>query len=132
LLNRLKRTAVALVVSVLSLGLFAVAVPATAQAEPVTYSMECTSQSGIHSYVTKPSQCSWGVIKFISSYDGKVKGKLDMYALQSGMKLHDDSLQKLYEKCSANIICQIGIAAIDTLILSKVKVAYVWFKAVLG
>jgi hypothetical protein len=31
-----------------------------------------------------------------------------------------------------NIICQIGIAAIDTLILSKVKLAYVWFKAVLG
>jgi hypothetical protein len=128
----MKRTAVALVVSVLSIGLFTLAVPGTANAEPVTYSMECTSHTGIHSYVTKPSQCSWGLIKFISSYDGKVKGKLDMYALQSGMKLHDDSLSKLYEKCSANIICQIGIAAVDTIILSKVKVAYVWFKAILG
>jgi len=128
----MKRTAVALVVSVLSIGLFTLAVPGTAQAEPVTYSMECTSQTGIHSYVTKPSQCSYGVIKFISSYDGKVKGKLDMYALQTGMKLHDDSLQKLYDKCTANIICQIGIAAIDTYILSKVRLAYVWFKAIIG
>jgi hypothetical protein len=75
---------------------------------------------------------SYGLIKFISSYDGKVKGKLDMYALQTGMKLHDDSLQMLYEKCSANIICQLGIAAVDTIILSKVKVAYVWFKAIIG
>ena len=128
----MKRTAVALVVSVLSIGLFTLAVPGTANAEPVTYSMECTSQSGIHSYITKPSQCSYGVIKFISSYDGKVKGKLDMYALQTGMKLHGDSLQKLYEKCSANIICQIGVAAVDTIILKKVKIAYVWFKAIIG
>ncbi len=127
----MKRTAIALVVSVLSIGLFSVAVPATAQAEPHTYVMECTSHSGSHLYVDKPSQCSWGLIKFISTYDGKVKGKLDMYMLQSGMRDHDDSLQKLYEKCSANVICQIGIAAIDTLILSKVKVAYVWFKAII-
>jgi hypothetical protein len=128
----MKRTAIALVVSVLSIGLFSLAVPATANAEPHTYVMECTSLSGSHSYIDKPSQCSWGLIKFISSYDGKVKGKLDMYALQSGMKQHDDSLQKLYEKCSANIICQIGIAAVDTIILKKVKIAYNWFKAVLG
>jgi len=128
----MKRTAVALVVSVLSIGLFTLAVPGTANAAPVTYSMECTSQSGIHSYITKPSQCSYGVIKFISSYDGKVKGKLDMYALQTGMKLHGDSLQKLYQKCSASIICQLGIAAVDTIILKKVKIAYTWFKAIIG
>jgi len=128
----MKRTAVALVVSVLSIGLFTLAVPATAQAEPITYSMYCTSHTGTQFYVTKPSQCSYGVIQFISSYDAKVKGKLDMYALQTGMKLHDDSLQKLYEKCSANIICQIGIAAVDTVILRKVKIAYTWFKAIIG
>jgi hypothetical protein len=128
----MKRGAVALVVGLLSVGLFSLAVPGTASAEPVTYSMYCTSQTGRQFYVDKPSQCSYGVIQFISSYDGKVKGKLDMYALQTGMKVHDDSLQKLYEKCSANIICQLGIAAVDTIILSKVKVAYIWFKAIIG
>lgn len=132
MLNRIKRTAVALVVSVLSIGLFTLAVPGTAQAEPVTYSMYCTSHSGTQFYVTKVSQCSYGVIQFISSYDAKVKGKLDMYGLQTGMKLHDDSLNKLYEKCSSHVICQILIAAVDTIILSKVKAAYIWFKAIIG
>ncbi|MGW3963438.1 hypothetical protein ACWED2_26725 [Amycolatopsis sp. NPDC005003] len=126
----MKRTAVAFVVSVLSNGLFTFAVPGTANA--VTYGAESTSWSGLHSCVTKPSQCSYGVIKFISSHHGRVKGKLDGYALRAGTKLHGDNLQKLYETCSASTGWRTGVAAVDAIILKKVKAAYTWFKAVIG
>jgi hypothetical protein len=119
-------------VGLLSFGIFSVAVPAVARAEPISYNMYCTDLTGDSFYVTKPSQCSWGQIKFISTYDGKVAAKLDMYALQSHMKVNHEGLAKLYKECSGDVICQIGIAAVDTLVLRKVKLAYVWFKAIIG
>ncbi len=41
------------------------------------------------------------------------------------------SLQESYEACTANIICHIGIAAVDTFILSQVKALYLIFKALI-
>lgn len=128
----MKRSAMALLVGLMSIGVVTVAVPATAQAEPITYSMECTSQSGNHFYIDTPSECSYGLIKFISSYDGKVAGKLDMYALQTGMKDSNISLSEAYHKCSSNVWCQIVVAAVDTVILKKVKIAWTWFRGVIG
>ena len=43
----------------------------------------------------------------------------------------ETSLQEVYTACSANVFCQIGIAAADAFILSKVRVLYLFFKALL-
>ena len=138
LLQRMKRSVVALLVGIVTIGTVAIAAPATAQAtqaapaDPHTYSLYCHSVGGSYFYVTTPSQCSWGVIQFISDYDGTVAGKLDMYWLQSHMKSNGASLTQLYNQCTSQIICGIFVAAVQTVILSKVKIAYIWFKGIIG
>jgi hypothetical protein len=54
-----------------------------------------------------------------SNYDRHAVGKIDLYKIQSHYT--GVSLTELYHKCSANLICQIAVAAADTYILGKVK-----------
>ena len=106
--------------------------PAAAHAEPHGYRMECLDYvgSGILSPITDVAQCTGGLISFYDTYDNHQVGQLDAFRMHQQTGPHT-TLQESYAACSANVFCQIGIAAIDAFILSKVKALYLIFKALL-
>jgi len=106
--------------------------PAAARAEPHGYRMECLDYvgSGILSPITDVAQCTGGLISFYDTYDNHLVGQLDAFTMHQQTGPHT-TLQESYAACSANVFCQIGIAAVDAFILSKVKALYLIFKALL-
>jgi hypothetical protein len=106
--------------------------PAVANAEPHTYRLECLDYvgSGLLSPITDVSQCAGGLISFYDTYDNHLVGQIDAFKMRQRMG-PQTSLQESYEACTANIICQIGIAALDTYILSKVRALYLIFKTLI-
>jgi hypothetical protein len=114
-----------------AVGTMAIA-PAIAHAEPHGYRMECLGYvgSGILSPITDVAQRTGGLISFYDTYDNHQVGQLDAVKMHQQTGPHT-ALQESYEECSANVYCQIGIAAVDAFILSMVKALYLLFKALL-
>ena len=109
---------------VMTVGLMAT----PAAAEPHTYWMWCRTGTGLVTTVTDPLQCSRGYVKFISHYDGKVHGWLDVEALQLRID-RSATLAMAYNDCKRQIICGFVLGIAETYILSKFKAAFTTLKA---
>lgn len=103
--------------------------PAAAVPEPHSYYLWCRSPTGLISYPKEPSECRGGNIKILSTYDGAVHGAIDMYALENKLVRPGKSWTEAYRQCTAEIICGLFVAAVQAYLLSKLKVAYTFLKA---
>ena len=123
---RASKLTAALVGVLLSVSLLSVVAAEPASAEPHSYYMHCRNQYGQTYYITKPSQCSWGLIQIYSTYDRHSVGHIDMYKIQS--RYTNSSLSALYRKCKANIICELAIVAAQAYVLGKIRWVYKWVR----
>ena len=109
---------------VLSFGLIA----QPASAEPHGYWMWCRDGSGLVRSVTAPQQCTRGLVKFISFYDGHVGGSIDVFALQMRInRLH--TLTQAYNACHARIVCGVILAGVEAFVIGKFRIAYLALRA---
>ncbi len=107
-----------------------IATPSPASAEARTYRMVCNHYATTNTVeqITTEAQCADGEISLYDTYDNRLVGKIDAWALKARID-RSQTLQQLYQACTANVVCQIVVAAADTVILSKVKALYLFFKA---
>ena len=122
----------AAVMAVLLAGGSLMVAPGAAQAEPHTYRMECHDYmlSGTTFGIDDPNLCKGGVIWFYDVSDNHIVGKFDVFKMKE-VTGPDTTLQDAYDACTKNVYCQIGVAAVDTLILSKVKLVWLGLKALI-
>ena len=105
---------------------------AAALREPHSYYMWCRSPTGLISYPSDPKECRNGQIKFLDTYDGSVVGSLDMYKLEHSIVGKGKSWDEAYAACNAHVICGTILVIAYTFALSKVKLGYLWLKALIG
>ncbi|GAB3820810.1 hypothetical protein [Kribbella italica] len=105
--------------------------PAAAVPEPHSYYMWCRSPTGLISYPKDPSECRGGNIKIISTYDGAVHGAIDMYALEHKLVRPYKTWTEAYRACTAEIICDLIVAVVQTYLLTKLSIAYKFLRTLL-
>jgi hypothetical protein len=108
------------------------AAPASALREPHSFYMWCRSPTGLISYPSTPADCRNGQIKFLDTYDGSVVGSMDMYALEHSIVGKGKSWDQAYAACNSHIICGTILVLVYTFAISKLKVGYVFLKALIG
>jgi hypothetical protein len=79
-------------------------------------------------YISSPTQCPSGLIFVTDSYSGRRVGIIDMVQVERSTVTADKTLNQLYAECHAEIVCSLVLTAAETYILSKVKIAWKFFR----